>query len=180
MTKIERRYLDMLVTSKCGADLLSRKLYPNAKEVTEAYSCFDATSKLKLPWGDSSRLAVVVGDGSTPRLGAMVAMRTAWTVASIDPKLKQRDWRVKRLACYSVPIELVRCHLVGTDVCIFMPHSHAPVVEVLKNITTTGQRTLITQDCCVRQLVDGVAPDFEYRDPSCWSPENVIRIWRNV
>ena len=77
----QQRYLnDFIKLNKSAADMLNLGLFPNAKEITESYSAFNAVkTKLKqYELGDPGVTVVSVGDGRTPRTAALFAFRTKW------------------------------------------------------------------------------------------------------
>ena len=88
--RINTRFIDMFLRWGCGRHLLGLGLFPNVQEITESMACLEAVREhlaglvsLSCP----AVCAVVVGDGRTPRTGALLAMRTKWHVVSIDPAL---------------------------------------------------------------------------------------------
>lgn len=174
------RYLDWLVTSKCGADMLENKLFPNAKEVTESFGCFNASKHLGdgWEWNRPDISVFVVGDGHRPRTAATFALRSNWNALSIDPLLVNKLYPFKRLELKRAKIEdMPPVHMFG-KVLIVMPHSHAKVSDCLARIYGR-KRALITLDCCVKNTFD-VKPDLEYDDMDIWSPKRTIRIWKNI
>jgi hypothetical protein len=175
------RYINLFITGKCSPDLLANELFPNAKEITESYAMFEATTHLEegFEWNREGVTCVVVGDGHKPRTGAMFAYRTAWNVVSVDPKMVPRTFNIKRLTTYRRKIEECTLDYSG-PVVIVLPHSHAKIAECLKHITSLTKRAVITMDCCVNNIIPGKAPDVEYEDLDVWSPKNIVRVWRSV
>jgi hypothetical protein len=169
------------VSSKCGADLLGAGLFPNAKEVTESFACFDATTHLPdgFEWNRPEITVFVIGDGHKPRTAATFALRTKWTAFSIDPVLAPKSYTFQRLNCRRMKIEEfpeIKCQ---DPVLIVLPHSHADINVCLEKIKAP-KRAVITIDCCVRNIIKDKAPDIEYVDENIWSPQNLIRVWRQV
>ena len=83
------RFLDSFLRWECGRTLLGMNLFPNAQEITESMACLAAITEA-LGEGctaETDAIAVVIGDGRTPRTAALLAMRTKWQVVSIDPAL---------------------------------------------------------------------------------------------
>ena len=96
------------------------------KELTESMACFNAIRNYLLlnkgPFDpkDEGVTALVIGDGSTPRTGALLALRTSWQVTSVDPafttKMKTREdgtveysWKdINRLTVIPKPIQEVK------------------------------------------------------------------------
>lgn len=178
--KNKSKYLDWLVQSKCGADLLAAQLFPNAKEVTESVACFEATIHLNpgFEWNSPNVQCFVVGDGHKPRTAAVFACRTAWNVFSIDPVLAPRIYNIKRLNIFRKKIEDLKFVDLGSPVLIVLPHSHAPLDACLANIPG-AKRALITLDCCKKQD-PGPPADIEYVDENVWSPKNTVRVWQSI
>ena len=85
------RYLDEFIKLKCSPDLLKSNLFPNAKEITESMGVYNAVRRnLQKEYSLASPdiCCLVIGDGHVPRTASLFAMRTRWTVFSIDPKLR--------------------------------------------------------------------------------------------
>ena len=95
------RYIDEFLSLKCVTDLIDHKLYPDTKEITESMAIlnvlrtyFNSSSKdLKNDYDynfeNKNVTAIVVGDGSTPRIAALLCFITKWNdIYSIDPQLK--------------------------------------------------------------------------------------------
>lgn len=175
-----RYYIERFMGMRCAPDLLLHRMYPNAKEVTESFGCYEAAIN-NLSYSPSDKVNVVcVGDGHTPRTAAMFAFRSSWNTYSIDPELRERtSWnRINRLTritkriqdaplSFSEPTVIVHCH------------AHVKVEDSLKQIKAPN-RSVITMECCVPQYLNGVKPDIEYVDNCVWTPCNRIKIWKNV
>jgi len=88
---INLRFVDTFLRWRCGRELLAMELFPNTKEITESMACLEVVSEELgsiVSLTDPTCTAVVVGDGRTPRTGALLAMRTRWAkIVSIDPAL---------------------------------------------------------------------------------------------
>ena len=74
LLRIDLRYIDTFLRWGCGKTLLEMGLFPNAKEITESMACVETLVRQlgdKQAGGVSMRdpavVAVVVGDGRTPR-----------------------------------------------------------------------------------------------------------------
>ena len=90
LARCSLRLLDCFLSWGCGRHLLGLGLFPDAKEITESMACLQAATE-HLPetvrLADSDVVALVIGDGRTPRTAALLAMRSKWSVISIDPAL---------------------------------------------------------------------------------------------
>jgi hypothetical protein len=75
--------MDELVRLGCAPELLSMKLFPDSKEITESMAMFNAVRQLEgfEQEGEEVDGIVCVGDGMSPRTAALFAFRTkGWTV----------------------------------------------------------------------------------------------------
>ena len=162
------RYLDEFMRLTCATDLLLWKVFPNAKEITESMAAYSALRRFcTLSLSDSSVVCVVVGDGCTPRTGALIACRSDWSVWSIDPRLK-RESRVRRLTTLREPIE--KADFPTPDVVVAV-HSHAH--------TLPNAPLVISMPCCVPDPNERT-PSFSYEDWGVWSPLRTINIYREA
>lgn len=118
-----------------------------AKEITESLATvlhvYEVAARRGLRRGDRSVSVLVVGDGTTPRTGASVAMTSAWTVTSVDPA-STWDGAVERLATVRARLE----DLPGltADIVIGV-HSHASVAATRAAVRPGG--FLCVMPCCV-------------------------------
>jgi len=89
LAEVRLDYLDRFLRWECGLMLQELALFPNAKEITESVACLQALEKHgAAPLSEANTLCAVVGDGSTPRTAALLAMRSKWRrVVSVDPAL---------------------------------------------------------------------------------------------
>ena len=89
--RCDLRLVDRFLSLDCGHELLRMGLFPNAQEISESMACLQAAIEHLegvVSLKDADVVAVVVGDGRTPRTAALLAMRTQWTVLSVDPALE--------------------------------------------------------------------------------------------
>lgn len=177
------RYMNEFWYLDCKFDLMERNIYPNPKEVTESMTAFHAARKHIIhdfPVKDESIVAIAVGDGVTPRTGALFAFRTKWNCISIDPIMREdsEHWNVDRLTVIRSKIEDVPI-IKADKVIVLAVHSHASLPATLARIEAE-HIAVIAIPCCKQLDIPGQKPDIEYRDWGCWSPENKVRIWRKV
>ena len=109
------RYMREYLGLKCRPALRQMRLFPKIKEVTESLAALHAIGKLKIDRQRSDVLVISVGDGFTPRTGALAAMITKWTCISIDPgmaesyerflKVKAIEEKVNRLKIIPFKVE---------------------------------------------------------------------------
>jgi hypothetical protein len=184
------RYLDEFVRLSRSPEMLSLKLFPNAKEITESFGAYAAVREhLDLDFGDPSICVLAVGDGFVPRTAATFAMRSAWICFSVDPNMRDRGWsrKVERLHAYRdkilplggwyVPDEFAfsfsRCVLV----CV---HSHASLWQsILSARGLAGKVSIVSIPCCVKHDYQ-IAAEVVYKDEGIISPERKVFVWRDV
>lgn len=181
----DKQYMRKFVKLNCAADLLAAKVFPNAKEITESMGCFHAVESCLLDdiikFKNPNIVVCVIGDGTKPRTGMLFAMRTAWTVYSIDPMLDMTwCYPVRRLFTINKKIEDYK---EGTNftkpIIIILPHSHAKMVDVLARLKTTNVRHIVSIPCCVLHEIDG-KKYIGYQDSGIWSEKNTVKVWKNV
>jgi hypothetical protein len=171
------RHIDEFLGLKCMPEII--KFYPNSKEITEAMAVFSGIRKVHDVYpsimGDPNILCIVPGDGVSPRVGALAAYRTKWTVHSVDPAMRQREHGIERLTLHTKKIE--DCEFIKYPTVVIMScHSHVALDEVLKTVYA-DRYIVIALQCCVPMKITDKLPLHEYRDVGVFSPENLIRIW---
>lgn len=176
--KPSTHYLEMIFKLRCFPDLLELGLFPNAKEFTESMGCFVAIKKYfssVYPLNDSKIKVMVVGDGKTPRTGALIAFMSKFTVFSVDPNLEYKPSyvNIKRLEIIPKPVEEV---FKKVDI-IVLPHAHI----YLEQIEHLECENIIALPCCYPQdEFRGRKPDIEYIDRKILSPQRTIKIWKKL
>jgi hypothetical protein len=188
----EHKYIEEFVRLSCAPDLLSTYLFPNAKEITESFACYDAVRKYI--WEDISPrddkiIFFAVGDGNQPRTAATFAHRTKWTCVSIDPLLSignnkyyTKHPKIERLYMLRDKVENIKEPFIkdldSRIVIIGLVHSHAQINDVYDKLK--GRETyIISIPCCVRQDdIYGRKPDVEYEDVGIWSTKNLVKLWK--
>ena len=191
------RYIDEFIKLKCSADLLIWKLFPNAKEITESMSVYNAYRRhfmIQMDLQDEKNMCICVGDGCTPRTGAIFATRSKWAVCSVDPRLRLQNnyilelhHKIKRLWLYKEKIEKTSwCLDKINNILVVAVHSHASLkltVETLKaeihGLSTNKKLNIISLPCCVPDDL-GIKPDRSYVDMGIHSEKRVINIYREV
>jgi len=179
-----RKYINEFFRLKCAPDLMLLKVFPNAKEITESLAAFNAVQKIVMPqtgiqYKDENVVVFVVGDGHTPRTGALFAMRTNWNVISIDPVMRPFHGNVKRLETITGRIEELDEFInYSMKAIIVLVHSHATVKACLSSIKLP-ERHLVAIPCCVPQDIPNTTY-FGYTDTNIWSEKNQVKVWLNV
>ena len=181
------KYINSFLGLACSVDMLTWKIYPNAKELSESMGCFEALrnhiigppehSPFQL--NDPTVKCICPGDGASPSTGAMVAMRSAWEVYSVDPLIKdKKEWKnIKRLNIVQKRIE--DFSIEAEKAVILAVHNHSKLIDCVKAVKNAKHISIIAIPCCVRQELY-VKPDLEKFDRGIWSPQNKILIWYNI
>lgn len=195
------RYLDAFIKAPRAADLLGYGLFPNAKEVTESFAAYAAAQRHLPDIKLSDRLVtcIVVGDGSTPRTGAVFAFQSAWRCISVDPRLVEtgrhgvpdkgrrgprarpasRGWSgIDRLEVRKAKIEDVHISCNGPAVIVAV-HSHASLEASIAAVSAP-RIAVVALPCCVPLVVPGQSPDITYEDLDVLSPERRVKVWRDI
>lgn len=174
-------YLTDFINMKCSPDILATRVFPNAKEITESMGAFVAHRKNLLSFcgfGDRSRTAFVIGDGSTPRTGVLLAFLTRWSVVSLDPNMKGEWSGIERIRTAPIKIEDLAERPKDGD-AVFMVHSHAPIAAVERWIGGASV-SVVSIPCCVQhRTMFGRPPMVEYADWRIHSPERTVKIWKS-
>lgn len=184
------KYANDMVRLKCMPDMLALGLFPNFKEVTESFACYEAAAQMVDP-KDPNVDVHVIGDGSTPRTAATCAFRSAWNCFSYDPNLHSR-WKVlgehhgkvKRLWVCGGRVEKVADLFLeqdlpsGTGILIF-PHSHARMGGWVDDVRARYKRlVVISMPCCVpHDKCMGRDPNLDYQNRHITSPKRRIKAW---
>lgn len=175
--------LNEFVKLRCAQDLLALNVFQNAanpvKEITEAMGLFKLIRKVLGDdvLMDAQNRAWCVGDGTRPRMGAMLAYRTKWQVNSVDPIISFQQVAT-RLFCLPLTVE----ELVGgvyTEIpgrILVACHSHAPMGVAVKAIRPEW---IFTLPCCVNQHP---GPNYKliksYHDWGILSPHREVFAWQ--
>lgn len=169
-------WCQIFVGLRCAPGLLAAVGWGGdpAKEISEAMACVEAVRR-RVPRGtlaDRSRSVLVVGDGTSPRVGAMLAVRSGWSVVSVDPamRLDGPHPRIDRLVCRRDRVEAVDELFDVVIAC----HSHAPVAATQARLKPGGLG--VTLECCVSWTS---APGLieSYEDHWCLSAARTMRVW---
>ena len=180
------RYFDQFLRMRCREELSANEVFPNAKELTESFAAVDAAlHKLDLDPRDADMAAVIVGDGSTPRTAATLALRSSWRVLSVDPTLrldKVRSWPrpVDRLDARAVLIEDLDDRLEGPYVVVAV-HAHVETARAIRSVERCGAEVVgaVALPCCGWiHDAPSLAVVADYEDWGIWSPERRVIAWR--
>ena len=164
------KYINQFLSLRCCTDMVNLKLFPNGKEITESFGAFRAVSHYVGLSGD----IFCIGDGRTPRTGALFAFMTKLNVWSIDPDVLG-DWTaINNLAVIRAKIEDVP-QFVTDKAVIVSVHSHAPV-QAMWDSVKAREKWMIHIPCCTTDMLG--FPALCYQDKSIKSPKNIIYIWK--
>ena len=183
------QYLDRFLSLRCAPDLLTLKIFPDAKELTESFSILEALTRFFPLLRAASATAgpepsfLVVGDGSTPRTAALLAfMYPQSSVYSVDPQLAlpsgssppgaEPHPNVSNLTLYRGGIEEVVVN--DSRVVLVLVHAHVALDACLKSLPKAASVDgIITLPCCnwaeKQAAFQGRKPDREGLDWGCWS-----------
>lgn len=120
------------------------------KEVTESMSVVSTVlahaERRGISRKDGAVSCLVVGDGTTPRTGALVALSTGWQVTSVDPATTRPGPhpKVRRLTSRKSTLEALPN--LRADIVIGV-HSHASVEATRAAVKPGG--FLVVMPCCV-------------------------------
>ena len=198
------RYIERFYRRKCMRDLVDLDVFPDVKEITEAEAMRHAIVKLlRVHEGHDTNAVLVIGDGATPRLGALLAYTTGWLSISVDPALKRIHYtESNRMICIRSVIEDMDevIHQINlgmeakgkgcdyyTRIVVAAPHSHANLekgIDVARKAFPNLKRLdAVAMPCCVRQSLEGQGVrncDMRYEDLGIWSAKNVIQVWSKI
>lgn len=159
-----------------------------AKEVTESWGMLEAAIKYVQDLNEC--LVVVVGDGCSPRTGALLAYLTRADVISVDPNMNMRHWEEhvgkqtamgyppQRLRVIADRIENIEIDCEGRSCVVLWPHSHANMEHT--RIMNHAKRTDIAMPCCVpipKKWME--KPHIVFDDYNVLSPKRSIHVWTN-
>lgn len=167
-------YVNWFFSLRCAPDLMP--FFPNAKEMTESFGAFAAAEKY-VPMARDKGVVVCVGDGHTPRTAATFAFRTGWDCHSVDPVLRPKEWKAKRLVTHPLRIQEIDLAFdCPTLICLV--HAHVALPICLDHIHAP-ERHVVAIPCCVNQVLPEL-PDYHYIDDHIWSPKNETKVWLKV
>ena len=179
LNRDQTRYIDKFIKMSQAPKLL--KFFPNTKEITESMGGFFALKKIGLEklFGQKDVLCVIVGDGTTPRTGALIASATKWDVVSVDPRLK-KTYDFNNLACINKNIENAKINYCKYNkIIILMVHSHAYYGEWVEAFSDK-EAYIVDIPCCIE---DEPPSPFSlkdtYEDKSILGEKNIVYLYDN-
>lgn len=161
-----------------------RDIYPHfmkcgrpIKEMTESMGIYAALTKV-FEKGDFKQPhnLICIGDGTTPRTGALIAHLTKWRVWSIDPIMRLDRGVTKNLTLIKNKVENIRRGVLPERAILVSPHGH---FDMRKAIQLMNPSLIITMPCCFfeKQTLNE-DPQWDYRDPYVLTEHNRILIYK--
>jgi hypothetical protein len=134
---------------------------------------------------------IVVGDGTTPRTGALFAFRSNWQCYSVDPKMNhkwvsdhkdgydQNEGNIRRLHVIPYTIEeygrwFTKYRSLQHPLIVVAVHAHVAAQTIVESLPCADY--LVCIPCCVPQHL-GDKPCISYQDINIWSPLHEVKIW---
>lgn len=176
----DNRYLHRFFKLNTAPLLLEKKVFPNIKEITESFGAFTAIyDNFNLDRKSNNIDVFVVGDGHSPRTGALIACLTNWNIKSIDPVMKIKNWGFKRLEVFRNKIEEIEFTGDKTKIAVIVcVHSHAPISSTLKQIKGYSKKYLVNIPCCFKSDIEQ-KPHKTYSDNGIQSEKNTVELYSN-
>lgn len=168
----------------------------SAKEITESFAMYCAAKDVLGAKPHDDILAIIIGDGSKPRTGGLLAHLTKWECHSIDPQMQMEWWDniFRERENQGLPIQRLLVWRRKAEDCIildagnrrkilFFPHSHCDM-EIISRYPGAD---VVSMPCCVPIPIKMLYKDYAlkhdlrvYVDNNVWSPKNTVYVWRAV
>ena len=173
-------------TTECVIGLFTRYKDRAPKEITESWGMLQAAKKF-VPNLDN-KLVFVIGDGASPRTGALFAYYTKATVVSIDPAMNLDHYKIwydrqvavketpQRLTVLKEKAENYKPSCNNKDILVVWPHSHAD----MNSFEPVGYSTRadIALPCCVKIPNKWLSrPHTKFSDENIMSEKNIVFVW---
>lgn len=184
-----RPILQRFVKHALAEKFIAMNLLPREnplKEISEILTVWTAI-KSHIPYKPEEKiLALDVGSGISPRLGAWVALNTNWQVFSIDPVLlKPKAVLPDNLTIIAKPVEEVdlsqQFDLSEYHAVIMMIHAHVSSSLASKAVTGCKKLSMVAIPCCNylprQQEINGTPFNLEYEANNILSRHNLVRVW---
>lgn len=185
----------LMKKSKIYMELISRRIFVDAKEISEVVSVVRKTLEIMdLDYIESNQdvLYIGVGDGPYPRSACMMSLYTKFDCVSIDPIMRE-EWvgknknGIQRLECVKSKIEYwiesnnEKVFDKYTYVYLGMVHSHAILQEFfpyLQKLIPKAKIRVVALPCCKSLFIKGHVPNEKYRDFGVFSPHRTLKVWK--
>lgn len=199
-------YVDKLFSLACFPELVARRVFPSAKDISESMAALAAARRhLDADAGPAASVrCIVVGDGNTPRTAALAAFLTEWQCVSVDPAMRP-GWQggpdehgVKRLTCHALAWEdyVVATTAEQSSAAVATPPSVLVIIAVHSHHRFSGsgsvdaarracgggavRTVLVSMPCCHRYShVHDCGPPLESADDyGVFSACRRIHVWK--
>ncbi len=160
--------------------------WESLKEISTILTIWDTLKKYIPHSPDDKLIALDVGAGPKPKLGAWIALNTDWPVLSIDPVLQTpKSVLPDNLTLIAKPVEEVdlseKYDLSEYHVVVLMMHAHVSTDQACLPIKTCKRLSLITIPCCEftsrQNNIHNVPFDFEFEARDMSSTRGTVRVW---
>ena len=168
-----KRYIDEFLRLKCAPDLMAAGMFPNAKEITESMTAFNAVRQLlgHKAFHDRSISLLDVGCGVEPRTAALFACRTRWETCAVDPLLRREGYHKKIRRVDQIPKRIENGSITSPRLIVITAvHAHVNLEVVLRAVVAP-EIIIIAMPCCQPLELPYSKPPHEYEDFGCWSPK---------
>lgn len=182
------RYMDQLLAMRCREELVLNAVFPDAKEMTESFAAADAAiHRTGVDPRSDAVTAIVVGDGSTPRTAATLALRTRWKTISVDPALRvdrveQWPCPIGRLEVQARTVQSLEVSLSGACVVVAV-HAHVKLERAIQAVRRCQGDPVaaVAIGCCgFQHRAPGMSLSADYLDWGIWSPERRVMVWQSA
>ena len=156
---VHARYIQHYISLNSSADMQDLKLFPNVKEVQEAFSIYHHILSIIYPRDNRVDVnnpkitTICAGDGVSPRVAGLLSFMTKWTSWSIDPlmRVEKYDGKINRCKVIQDIAENINNYYQEGDeevVLLIFPHSHVENTnEVYKHFKHKNV-WIISMPCC--------------------------------
>ena len=158
------------------------------KEISESWAMLEAAKRFCQDVNNC--LVIVIGDGASPRTGAIFAYYSRADVISVDPGFNMSHWlehfqkqtlmgfTPQRLRVVPKKIEDEPIDCCGKPCIVIWPHSHAKMGT--EKISGYSSRMDIAMPCCVPIPSRWMQKEHIVFDDVCvLSPKRTIHVWRD-
>jgi hypothetical protein len=189
-------YVDQFLRMKIAPALIQHNIFPTTKDITESVAMlnyakrhfpelFSTNSKHDEQQPKST--VIVIGDGLTPRTGALFASTVSSSICErvivIDPALKPISKKLSELLpkLQLAPMPIQSTCIFGEHIYIVMVHGHVTITDALNSVFKGTVKGVIVSPCCdyyvAQSLVCERPPSYQKYDRYIASKDNLVRVW---
>ncbi len=170
-------------------DFISLNLLPRhdtLKEISEIFGLWSAIQRFIPTEPEEQIVALDVGAGYSPRLGAWVALNTPWQVLAIDPELRkpiaQLPANLRMFQGCVEDCDLSKYYDVpNRHIIVMMVHAHVSLDKMSLVLQGCQKASVVTMPCCnylgQQAHFNGLPCNVEYMDRDILSRHNMLRVW---